>query len=770
MRHYSAMYSRSVLLCLLFALSLNTFGQKVGLVLSGGGASGLAHLGVIKALEEQGIPIDYITGTSMGALIGGFYSAGYTVDEMTAFFNSENFRLALTGNLPERDTYYFSQRKQDASMVRLKVSPENILQTSIPSNVVTPNLMEYMLLDLLSGASAAAHYNFDSLFVPFRCVASDIAKKEQVIFGSGNLSLATRASSTYPFYFKPIRIDGKLLFDGGLYNNFPADVMYDSFLPDVILGSNVASIIEDPLDNDLLSQVRNMIMAQSDYTIACDYGLIIEPKSDVGVFDFSDINFEIELGYQATLEKIDEIRSMVGSRVVSAEALYNRRLAFRAEFPVKQIDSLEVKGELTKKQRKYIESAIGPSRMDSTYTFDDLRPQFLRLAQDPNIRHIQPETFYSEADSAFKLNLSIQKEKDLLLSFGGNISSRPINVGFVGIDYSLFRRTSITLSSNLYFGKFYGSTYLGGLIDFGGKKRMSLAPHLVLNRWDYFRSFATFFETSRPSFIIKNEAFGALTYKTSWGNNTVFKIDAKYGETEDTYYQTQSFTAEDTADVTNFELGTFAIGIDRNTLDKRQYASRGTRLQIQIRGVTGLEETNFGSTRADAEVVSDYHNWLEARVKYENYFGKIGPVHLGFDLQGQYSNKPLFENYTASLISAPAYQPIPESNTIFLNEFRSTEYVALGLRTVFDIRKNVEFRLEAYAFQPFVEIERVDDNLAVLDRTNLKAAYIGASALVWHSPLGPVSLNLNYYDSREEPWSFSFNFGFLIFNQSIYDL
>ena len=129
---------------------------RVGLVLSGGGAAGLAHIGVIEALEEHGVPIDYITGTSMGALVGALYASGYTTEAMRNALRDENFMDAVNGELPEDFVYYYSQDPADASIIRLKLSLERLLEGSIPTNLVTPNLLEYMLLDLFSGPAAVA--------------------------------------------------------------------------------------------------------------------------------------------------------------------------------------------------------------------------------------------------------------------------------------------------------------------------------------------------------------------------------------------------------------------------------------------------------------------------------------------------------------------------------------------------------------------------------------------------------------------------------------
>lgn len=757
--------------CLISVVSLGTLqGQKVGLVLSGGGASGMAHIGVIKALEENNIPIDYITGTSMGAMVGALYASGYTVDEMISFAKSEDFQLAVVGDLPESDMYYFSQDIEDASVFRLKISLKKIIEKSLPANVVAPDLMEYILIDKFAPPAAAAGYDFDKLMIPFRCVASDIVEKKQVVFKSGNLPVALRASTTYPFYYKPIMVDSTLLFDGGLYNNFPADIMVSDFAPDVILGSNVAAKLLPPEEDDLLSQLRAMITSKSDFEVHHDKAIVIEPKSEVGVFDFSNIDKEIQLGYQSTLAKIDSIKRLIPQRT-TATALRTKRSEFRARFPNRTIDKINVTGDLNKPQTEYISSTMGPLAKDSVYSLGEFRPQFLRLAQDGKIKYVQPILNYDSIKGAYNVDLHVKRETDFTLYFGGNFSSRPVNMGYVGLKYDLFGRTSASLFANSYFGKFYGSVLLSAKVDFGGKKRFSLTPHFVFNRWDYFKNFSTFFELSRPSYIVKNERYGGLTFASSWGNNTVVKADFRFGETSDRYYQTENFTAEDTTDVTDFSLLTTAIGIDRNTLNRKLYASNGSRLQVYVRGVNGYETTEYGSTSTVENVYEQRHYWVETKLAYENYFGNYGPLSIGFQIEGLYSTKPFYENYTASLISAPAYQPIPESKTVFIDEFRTTKYVAGGLRNVLEIRKNLEVRLEGYAFVPGKAIVRNESNKAEFADPFEEIYFIGASALVYHSPLGPLSLNLNFYDQREEgPWTFFFNFGFTIFNKSVYEL
>ncbi|MFO0436532.1 MAG: patatin-like phospholipase family protein, partial [Sphingobacteriaceae bacterium] len=243
----------------IFALFLAikpVFSQKVGLVLSGGGSSGMAHIGVLKALEENNIPIDYITGTSIGSLIGAYYAIGYSPEQIEKMVKTSFFQNASKGDLNYQYGYYFKKRNTYGSWLTFRIDPNDEVLKNLPTNVINSIPIDYFLMETFAAASARAKYNFDSLLVPYRCVASDIQSKQSIVFKSGDLSTSLRASMSYPFYLRPIKVDGKLLFDGGLYNNFPSDVMYKDFNPDFIIGSNVADKNASPEDDDLYLQLR----------------------------------------------------------------------------------------------------------------------------------------------------------------------------------------------------------------------------------------------------------------------------------------------------------------------------------------------------------------------------------------------------------------------------------------------------------------------------------------------------------------------------------
>lgn len=221
-----------LVLLFLFCLYPVVFAQKVGLVLSGGGAKGLTHIGIIRALEENNIPIDYITGTSMGAIIGSMYAMGYSPDEMEELIKSEEFKRWYSAEVEEKYIYYFKKNRPTPDFFNIRFSFKDSLSFKpqiLPTSVIDPIQMNLVFIDLYARATAACKRNFDNLFVPFRCVASDVYNKKQIVMREGDLGDAVRASMSFPFVFKPININGVLAYDGGIYNNFPTDVMRQDF-------------------------------------------------------------------------------------------------------------------------------------------------------------------------------------------------------------------------------------------------------------------------------------------------------------------------------------------------------------------------------------------------------------------------------------------------------------------------------------------------------------------------------------------------------------
>jgi NTE family protein len=721
----------------------------------------------MQALEENGVPIDCITGSSMGALLGGLYASGWSPWQIDSLFSTELYKVMAEGGIEPRYTYFFKQDRPDASLITLRFELDTALQTSLPTSLRSPALLDIEQMRGFAPASAAAGYDMDSLFVPFRCVASDITAQRPRIFSQGDLAQAVRASMSYPFYFKPIRVDGHLMMDGGLYNNFPSDVMYEAFMPDLIIGSNVSSNSPPPSEDDLLSQLRAMVQEPTNFSVICEHGIIIEPRTDVSLFDFSDPRRAIVDGYNEAMRRMPEILAELQHRT-DREALERRRKAYRAALPPLVFGTADVEG-LKPSPRRYVEQVLAHAGVP----LDDERfkSAYFRLFADNNIASMLPKAIYRRSSRDYALTLQVKQEKDLEVRFGGVLSSRPINAGMVALRYNLFGRASSHLDARTYFGKFYTAGQVRLRSDLSTRLPVYIEPAITAHRWDYFTGFNTFFQEDRPSFIVSSEYWGGINAGAGLGNKGLLRLDAKLAETKDRYYQTTDFTGRDTSDVTLFDHFTGGALLTRNSLNRKQHPNAGESATICVRGFAGEERTDPGSTQPPGTPEHrDRHEWGMIKAQWDQYFLPRGHLRFGLLAEGVYSTMPLFQNYTASIIRSPAFQPTPESRTYFMEQFRAPRYLAGGVRTIIAVARNkFDLRLEGFVFQPYEPIVRGDGNMAVTAAAFTNRFYIGSGSLIYQSPIGPVWFNVSYFDQLREPWAWSLNFGYLLFEQKTHE-
>jgi len=751
----------------MLTIGLNVSAQKVGLVLSGGGAKGVAHIGVIRALEENGIPIDYITGTSMGAIIGGLYAAGYSPDEMEAIITSKDFSYWVSGEMGAEYTYYFKKEDPNPSWITLKFNYDSVLTSNfLPTNLVSPQQMDFAFMKMFSGASAASNGNFDSLMVPFRCIASDVANTKQAIFKNGDLGKSIRASMTFPFYFRPITIDGKLMFDGGMYNNFPADVMMNDFFPDLIIGSKVAGSYGPPKSNDLLSQIQSMLMVESNYNIPCDNGIMIEPKmKSVNVTDFSHTREFIDSGYLATVRMLPEIRKF-HTGYVSKEEIDARRAAFKKKVPPLNIGSIYVAG-LNKNQAEYVRWHL--FHKEPTVPLEQMKGDYFKLLSDNQIAYIFPTLKFNPIRQWYDLHLDVEKEDNINLQFGGTVSSSPINEAFLGLRYKRLAKSATVYRANIYIGRFFSSAELGARWDFPSVVPKYLDLSICFNQWDYFKTSTYFFEDKTPSYLIQNENHTELNYGLPFGRKAKFEFGIASAQLRDDYYQSNDFSRTDVADKTYFNLITPNISFEANTLNDRQYANQGSRFFVDFRYVNGMERNEPGTTSLQTLATQAHQEWFQVRMSWDNYFQHIGKLRFGFSTEVLFSDKKLFSNYTSSLLSAGVFAPFPYAQTVFMPEFRANNFVSAGLKNVYVFSKSFDLRVEGYAFQPINQIIKLADNTAVYDNKLTSMKYMATSAFVFHSPIGPASINLSWFDRSQDRFSFSFTLGYIIFNKRALD-
>ncbi|MBO4970502.1 MAG: patatin-like phospholipase family protein, partial [Pseudomonas sp.] len=283
---------------------------KVGLVLSGGAARGLAHVGVLKALEEQGIHIDAIAGTSMGAVIGGLYASGYKIDELEKLALSIDWQEALS-DAPEREDVPFRRKQDDRDfLVKQKLSFRDDGSLGLPLGVIQGQNLALLLESLLAHSSDIR--DFDKLPIPFRAVATDIVNGEKVVFRKGHLPQVIRASMSIPAVFAPVEINGQLLVDGGMVDNIPVDVAREMGVDMVIvvdIGTPLRGRKQLNTVFDILNQsITLMTRSNSEVQLASlkPDDILIQPAlASYGATDFGRSLDIINAGYRATqvLEK-----------------------------------------------------------------------------------------------------------------------------------------------------------------------------------------------------------------------------------------------------------------------------------------------------------------------------------------------------------------------------------------------------------------------------------------------------------------------------------
>jgi NTE family protein len=753
---------RLVVLLLFFSASL--YAQKVGLVLSGGGARGMAHIGVLKALEEANIPIDYVTGTSAGAIVGCMYAMGFSPDQMDSIVNTEDFYNWATGVIDNDYTYYFRQKEADASWISLKFSLDSVFSTSLPTNIVSSIPYDYSLLENTAAPIAKADYNFDSLFVPFRCVAADIENKKTVIFRKGDLAQAVRASSAYPFYFKPILYENKILYDGGMYNNFPVDILLDDFQPDIVIGSNAAGTTTPITEGNIISQIRAMMTTPTNFSVVCENGVLIESNTNrFGLFDFSKINEIIEEGYKSTKEQLGRICTNIQRRNTQEE-MKKKRAAYRESLPNVIIDNIAIEG-INSKQSEYVRQIIKPGA--APIPLKRLKASYYALVADPNVKGIYPSVKYNKNTGYFDLNIKINREKDFITKFGGNISSRPVSEAFVGLEYNVWNKKAYNFNGNFYFGKLYTSGQLRIRMDSPANFPYFLESDVTLNQYDFFSSSSNaFFSEQKPSYVLRSDYNFGFNFGIPARNKGKVVASASYIRIADDYYQTQDFLFNDTADQTILKGPSGAITFERNTLNRKEYPSGGTFLSTRLQYVNVLEKTIPGSTSTEKGLKEDYHDWFQLNVMYENYFKRRGKIKFGLYAEFATTNMPFLANYISSVLNSPGFYPIQESKTIFLPSFHAHTFGGLGSKNVITIRNNIDLLLEGYIFQPYQELLPTENNKTYYGEILAKRYYVASFGPVFHSPLGPIGFFLNYFDNREQPFSFLFHFGFFIFNKS----
>jgi len=331
---------------------------KVGLVLSGGGAKGFAHVAVIKVLEEAGIRVDYVGGTSMGAIVGGLYASGYNGKQLDSILKSINYQKILSGELPRKSKPFYEKEHGEKYVLVLPIKKRKV---GIPAALSGGQ----NLLNLLTRLTQQVNntHDFNKLPIPFLCVATNLENGNQEVLRKGFLPLAMKASGSFPTLLAPVEINGKLLTDGGIVNNFPVKEVKDMGA-DILIGVDIQSGL-DKKNNlgsavKILNQIVGFQISKNGKGNDKYVDVLIKPNvKKYNVVSFDKINEIMKEGDSAARKRMTILKKIAAQqKKIEKESVKNN---IKQKFVIKKI---EVSGNKNY-TRAYILGKLNIKKLDS---------------------------------------------------------------------------------------------------------------------------------------------------------------------------------------------------------------------------------------------------------------------------------------------------------------------------------------------------------------------------------------------------------------------
>lgn len=751
--------------CLFLVFAIQAKAQRVAVVLSGGGAKGLAHIGVLKALEEHNVPVDYLVGTSMGGIVGGFYAAGYSPWELEELVIADNFQKWVQGSGSNFYTIDYNRPEPDASWFAARLQVDSLKGASFSSALANDLTLNFALAELLAPAGYKAGYDFDSLYRPFRAMAAEIFTQSEVVLDSGELNSAIRATFTVPLFYRPIELDGKYLFDGGIYNNFPVGVAQEEFKPDIVIGVNVSSktFEEYPTEEaeQLLSSTLLYLMLDKSEPGAVGDGIYIEPNIEsYSPFAFAEVRAIIDSGYMAGLRAIPEIKAKI-RREANCEEIGLERMQHVLDFEPIVVGAIEIEG-FDARQENYIRRQFGKEQ--SSYSLAQIKEGYYRLISESYFTNLYPSFTREPGAETYTFTLKGKARNNLGMKVGGNLASRYISELYLGIEYKRLRRYLTTYNINFYTGRFYQSVLAQSRIKFPSQKPFYIMPEFVFNEWDYLDGDDIFQGDEIPTILRQFERKAGLRFGFPAGKKSLVEWQAAYFNNTNRFSSTNRIGANEQLDELKYTGARFGIAYSRNSLDKKMYAKEGRQVRLSVDFIDASSIFRPGSRAPVSELVREEPAWFKAQLQVERYV-PLGKNYLGFALHGAISNVPLLSSTQASLLYAPAYEPLPDSPTLFLENFRARSFAAGGIKYIVPLSRGLDWRTEVHGFLPFSRIEDRGDASPRISNEILRMFVAAHTGIVYNSPIGPISGMVNYYDDEENQLGVLFHIGYLLFNR-----
>ena len=596
------------------------FRPKIGLVLSGGGAKGMAHIGVLKVLEELDIKPDYITGTSMGSIMGGLYAIGYSAQELDSIIRLMDWNAMLSDKIPLSRVVPEEKHDYGRFLFQFDLTPQG------------PKLPNAMVVG--QGISEEMNYrtwhitgteNFDNFQIPFRCVASDLISGQPYVFKSGNLVTAMRASMAIPSVFSPVKIDSMLLVDGGVLDNIPVKACRDMGA-DIIITVNVG-FREKPTFDDFKSMgdiLMGSAMIRSNYEAKSsldDTDILIAPDlSKYSSASFFDGDAIIELGEIAAWERYDELAAL--SDFLS---LYTKKEEVKPEFLDKiYIEEIEV-DDLNYLDKTFVVGKSGLQKGNS-YSKTELNAAMHKLM---GTRYVDNVNYSLSKGTKGHILTLIPKEA---YRSKYNFSVHYDNTYKASAIFNLVFRnrvatgSNVSLSLNISEHPIVNAEY----IDYLGSKQF-LGTYLK-SRWEY---------NSIPYFSNNGNEIGSFVqnYLNTEGG-LLFTFDTKRIIRGGVYYKRQinnsgrgllDLLADNVDRIGNHWWG-INLNYNKNSFDEHFFANTGNEFDVSLEYPIGFGTIYTGSDSAFVRLKDlvdiPHESYLKAVAKYEQYI----PINSKFNL------------------------------------------------------------------------------------------------------------------------------------------
>ncbi|WP_430815787.1 patatin-like phospholipase family protein [Carboxylicivirga sp. RSCT41] len=611
---------------------------KIGLVLSGGGAKGLAHIGVIKVLEEAGIRPDYITGTSMGSIIGGLYASGYSADQLDSIVNNVDWAVVLSDQIPLRDVT--PEEKADYNRFQLEFEL-NKKGLTLPAGMVRGQRISEMLSDLTWHVSNSQ--SFDELPIPFRCVAVDLVEGKPYVFKDGDLSEAMRASMAIPSVFTPVEKDSMYLVDGGVLDNFPV-LTCKEMGADIIIGVNVGSSDKPRIDE--LRSITEILMTsamigsniafdkaveETDYIITPE----LHPYTSASFFDGKSI---VERGEQAARLQFDTFKNLADSL---------QQFAISSEVKHEPTPENVVVSDIIINNRKHVSKNFFLTKLGihegDTVNNEQINAGVRRLIGTRFYNHITYDLHYN--DSIYTLVFNTEEAKLGQAKFSIHYDNE-LKAGII---------TNLTFRNILV-----KNSRLSVTADISEKPRIhgDLIAYLGEHQKTGFVGDGYFERTPLPIYQENLKTAGTLNYYRMQGGAGLFLtyktrtiIKAKIDWEEVRVSQETGLSEIFDQGVDRFGNG-FVYGtllIDRNTLNKRFFATKGHHLHLAGKVNFNAYDYYDGLESAKA-IIKPYINapndhYLAGSVRYTKCFSvsKNAYFETGISLAAFSADAPFFD-------------------------------------------------------------------------------------------------------------------------------